>query len=51
MTRMIGYIRNPRSTGGGSAPRQAADLLVRQPDTLDALVSSLKKKVKTHEEI
>lgn len=42
MTRKIGYIRNPKSTGGGPAPQQAADLLVRQPDTLDALVSDLR---------
>lgn len=41
MTGLIGYIRNPRSTASGATPRPAADLLVRQPQTLDALATDL----------
>ena len=41
MAEMIGYIRNARSTGGGSAPAPEADLIVRAPGSFDALDAAL----------
>ncbi len=41
MAEKIGYIRNARSTGGGAAPAPDADLIVRAPDSFDALEAAL----------
>lgn len=41
MTEKIGYIRNARSTGGGSAPEPGADLVIRAPESFDALDAAL----------
>jgi hypothetical protein len=41
MAAKIGYIRNARSTGGGSAPPASTDLLVYAPSNFDELETAL----------
>lgn len=41
MTKMIGYIRNARSTGGGALPRPAPDLVARAPSDFADLDAAL----------